>query len=616
MTTDVSRSIPPNESLAPPDLDYVDRLMKEYGDYYQQFHSQIDETNAYFNNNNAIAVPEGFTDVIHTGAARSLVNTATDHVDTENLQIDVPLSERSMARAERLQKFYQGVWLSQKRPSLRTCTRHCFAYEIGFTKTIWRSDLWPDAPALVNFESEEDYKEAMKDFLEKRKIVFPIDITAVNPRNLIWDDSTTGPHWAIETHEATAGELRKWYPQWMSRQGNDDPVVWAEYWDETWFGVLADGQWLQEPYEHGYGFMPYVKADPGLSIEGDRGKPEDRYQGMIYTNRELLDAEGRIFTAAEVLLKHAAWDALVFRNPSRSAAEADADEYEIGPGVKNVIDSRTNVDLAPRQQIPQEVFAVLGIVDSRIERNTYPGVVKGQRPTGISTGYGVSVLAGMGRLSFGGVANALSRMIEQINSNCAKLVENKARGSVTVHARSDLHNFDQTITPKDINGLYENKVSIRAEAPEERERQSSLAMQLHSQGIISLYEAMRRSGIINPFEEMNQIAAERVVQMLAEFQAQQAAQQLAGESQPQQPSSLVEQAQSVMGQGTNLGQFQPGMAQPVRPAESAIQQRRMATRENNERAFPVDLGGMDQIGSRISAAGGGGTQLPSGGRSP
>ena len=121
----------------------------------------------------------------------------------------------------------------------------------------------------------------------------------------------------------------------------------------------------------------------------------------------------------------------------------------------------------------------------------------------------------MGRLVFQGVASGMARAIEQVNSNLARLVENKVMGPITVHARSEAHSFDQTIDPDDVKGYYENIVTLKAEAPEERERESLLAMRLRQPGpdgmpLISLYEAMKRSGVANPLEMMNQIAAEMI----------------------------------------------------------------------------------------------------------
>ena len=123
--------------------------------------------------------------------ATAIVNVGTDHVDVNNLAIDIPSSARSRARAERLKKFYQGVWASVKQPVLRTSVRQAFLYGISWLKVMFDPDRWPEAPVLDDYEDEAAYKEALSDFMDRRDIAFTFIVSTVNPRNLVWDDSKT-----------------------------------------------------------------------------------------------------------------------------------------------------------------------------------------------------------------------------------------------------------------------------------------------------------------------------------------------------------------------------------------------------------------------------------------
>ena len=214
----------------------------------------------------------------------------------------------------------------------------------------------------------------------------------------------------------------------------------------------------------------------------------------------------------------------------------------------------------------------------------------------------------MGRLVFQGTADGLRHSIEQVNSNFARLVENKVRGRITVHARTEVHNFDQAITPDDIRGMYENTVVVKAEAPEEREREALLAMRLQASGIISTYEAMRRAGIVNPLEEMNQIRAEELLKS-PEFLTAQAGLLMQEVGLGQQLMGAI--SPTLDGAG-GIGNMNLGGQQLQRPGEGMLQQGRVASMQGQPSVYPQGISGMDSLGSILGSPGGGAQGMPSG----
>ena len=104
---------------------------------------------------------------------------------------------------------------------------------------------------------------------------------------------------------------------------------------------------------------------------------------------------------------------LDFSGPTHLAAQA-RDNYELWGGM-NVIPPGVDVRPSPFIQVPPDLLNQLSMVQTMIEEATFPNVVRGLRPKGVSTGFGVSVLAGMGRLRFQGVADGMARAIEILN---------------------------------------------------------------------------------------------------------------------------------------------------------------------------------------------------------
>ncbi len=572
--------------------------------YFETLHKQCREEEGFYRLKRDIPVPDGIDfEPTRPATATAIINVGTDHVDVKNFAIDVPSAARTQARAERIKKFLLGAWLSIKDPILRTAVRHAFTYGLAWTKVMYASDRYPDAPHLEDFGGNEaEYKEALADFLEKKQISFPFIDINVNPKNLVWDDSKVHRNWVIEFYDKDVMDVQRRYPEWISKTGKK-VASWVEYWTDTHAMYIADSEVVWEG-EHGYGFNPYTMLIPNNALDWDDGPPEDRYWGILRPVHSLLDAEARLMTQYEAIVRTVSWRTLDFQGPQEVATKA-SEAYQIFAG-KNVLPPQVEVSASPQIQVPPEILRQLDMVQTMIEEATFPNVIRGVRPKGVSTGFGISVLAGMGRLVFQGVADGLSRMMEESNSKRLKLIENKVRGNVTVHARSDVHSFDQTIGPDDIRGFYENMVTIKAEAPEERERESLLAARLY--GMLpgfSQYEALRRSGVANPLEMMNQRKAEDLVAGM--FQNQLA------ELQARLGMTLAGQLGEAAGvSGVNLGNQNVGGPQLQRPGERNIQQARVASQQGRPSVFPQGTSGIDILGSKLGNAGGGAVGLPSG----
>ena len=593
-----------------PTLDIVMGLLREGKEYFQQFHGQCRQVRNYYYGRNKVPTAEGFDDHIKPSTAHSIINVATDHIDVGNIAIDVPLaSPRARARAERLQKFYQGVWASIKDPVLRNSARDAFAYGVAWRKNMWKADMWPKAPVFSTYKNESDYKEALADFMEKRNIAFPFGLRNVDPQRMVWDESAIKPRWVIEFYEKSAAEVRRRYPEWVGAT-NGHLTEWIEYWDEEYAGYIAGGQWVWGPHRHGYGFLPYTMVEPANSLGGYEGLPHERYQGMIMPIISLLDAEARLMTQAEAIIRQYAWRSMDFKNPNRQQASADAEDYELWGG-KNILGA-TVVSSTPTVNVPPDVFGYLQEVQTAIEEATFPNVVRGLRPRGVSTGFALSVLAGTGRLVFQGAADGLARSIEEDNSKFAMLVENKARGRVTVHARTSAHNFDQTIGPNDIKGYVENSVRLKAEAPEEQERQSLLSLRLYQAGSYSLYEHQRRIGIRNPLEEQVLMKAEQLLNSpdMLTAQGQLAAERMGLLDQLAESTSPTGAA--ALPPGVDVGNQFTGLGGEQRPGERNIQEARVASREGRPSVFPEGFDAMDALGRRLTGSSGAAQGVPSG----
>ena len=83
-----------------PTLDHILTLYQDYRRYYGPFHQQCLLEEDYYKGRRNVPAPEGI-DPVWPASAAGIVNVASDHVDVNNLSIDVPSSPRNRDRPRR-----------------------------------------------------------------------------------------------------------------------------------------------------------------------------------------------------------------------------------------------------------------------------------------------------------------------------------------------------------------------------------------------------------------------------------------------------------------------------------------------------------------------------------
>ena len=117
-------------------------------DYFAQFHHNCRLVDQYYEGANPIfGNPRQYPFVINPMDARSTIENATNHVNVEHMDIDVPAaSPRGQIYAEKRQKFLKGLWFNTDPAITRHGARDPMAYGIGWYKLQWDMDVWPDSP--------------------------------------------------------------------------------------------------------------------------------------------------------------------------------------------------------------------------------------------------------------------------------------------------------------------------------------------------------------------------------------------------------------------------------------------------------------------------------------
>lgn len=599
-----------------PTVSQIAAMLDSSKNYYSKFHFNCREVDDYYYMRNRIfGAEEQYPFQVNPATAMSIIDTAVNHVNIENLDIEVPApSPSARGKAEKMSKFLMGFWHGQPRPVLRQRCFDAFAYGVAWSKIQFAPERWPVAPMREMFDTDKDYYAAVIEFIDKRHISRPFTVRSVHPTNIVWDDSELGPRWVIEFYDRPTQDVFRRFPEWNG-QASDGYTQWIEYWDDKYCVFIAGNQ-IVRTYEHGYDFLPYTMVEPADSLRSYSGRPEERYQGFVHPILSLIDAEARYMTRADAIWARYSYPSVDFRNDSNDeSARRDAGRYKLF-GARNVLSRGTEVDVSPMPQQSPDTPFLLNEVRMARQKATYPDVVDGFNPTGVSAGWALGLMASSGALAFSGVASGIARSIEEDNEKLLRMVETKAGVPVTVSARTTRRRFEQRISPDDIRHYYTNHVILKAEAPEEQERSALLGKNLYQADIISKMEAMRRAGVQRPMEEMTWMQAEKWLEtdMIRMFSEQEIAKRykLLDQLLMLQNAEGAGGGGDVLGGLLNTGNRFEGLPQLPRMDERSIQAGRVASLQGQQSVYPQGISDLAMLGGRMATNPGTPQRTPNG----
>ena len=214
-------------------------------DLFQKFRHQCEKLDEFFLNDFDFSVPDSGT-MIRLGTAQSVINTLVSHVTPQFLDISVPPpGPRGQARAETMEKFLTGAhhMVEHRSPVYRELTKHAGLYGIAWEKVEFIANEWSDFPEPPPHDEETtgEYREKVREVIEKRSIAWPIKSVAVNPQNVIWDmNNGTLPRWVIYEYEVDAEWVQAHFPEWDNfKKGY---VTFQEVWTHSQVALPRMGQ--------------------------------------------------------------------------------------------------------------------------------------------------------------------------------------------------------------------------------------------------------------------------------------------------------------------------------------------------------------------------------------
>ena len=492
-------------------------------EYYSQMRAQMDRAEELYHleyGSEAANTPEGMSTHVPSTAA-SVVDAAASQLRTDSARVTVlpnGTADTANKKAMKQERLAAGL-LSRLHDNYDVSIPQQAFFDANLLgaaaiKVLYDEDSLPIEPDQKAFDSESEFKEAVKDWKSELEMTFPFYCAPIDPRQVFIPAGAHFPYpFAIEAQQRRAVEIKASHPHWLD-ENPDNPgrlVQWVEYWDKETWQVFVDGQEVRRDSEgevlrnNPIGVVPYVFSFSGIGARRVGSNPADAAIGMLTKVESELRAEVRLKTALDVL-----WQMFVYpRMLTTADPETVASQMDMRAGgvVQWRGESHEKPDFLTPPQPNQVMYAMLPEIQGSIQRGTFSETLTGERPRGTDTGYLQSILVGQARLRFGPLKKSVETMLQRTLLLMIQQLRFR-RQTVTVFGYDDkTAEGPRRVKPSDLTGHVELRVEFTPGKPMD-DRNSVIAMlNVVQGGFLSPRTYIKEILGLDPDEEQTHILA-------------------------------------------------------------------------------------------------------------
>jgi hypothetical protein len=327
---------------------------------------------------------------------------------------------------------------------------------------------------------------------EKR---FPILIRTLDPLNCGFRYGPLWTEYAYYKYRQAASLVLQRYPglkRFDSIKGKMRRRAWLEeeieiidFWytgadGSVWNCVVADQEFVKKPAETDYPDIPLLEGyGDSAPLEGET------YKGLsiLHPTKDLYRYQCRLASQLATGVMYYFWPMMTVSNDQGF----EPNDFVVKPGQIIPQPQGTKIEqISPQPNVPL-AQAVMSQVESAMQQATFPGVLYGESPGDLQAGYGVSLLSDAAKGRVNQVRFNLERTLEQVNILALGLVEAFASKPVQVWGKNARGGemYATELGKKDINGYYENRVTITPAIPQDIVQRQTLGLRQVEAGVVS-----------------------------------------------------------------------------------------------------------------------------------
>jgi len=507
---------------------------------FRDLRTQQRDDKKFYNLNYEIKIHEDFRK-IKLPTARQMVDTAVSHLPLSKPVIEViPFKDTNpiIAKALKQQDYYTALLLwnmQQVNNIIQTAGKDLFIRGEAYIKTLWDEDVL-GATAEELKEMSEDNKHSL--MLEK----MPLRMLCPDPMNCYPhpDHIDCRPVDIIETYDILAEQIHRIWPKWKPGTANNVKVKFTEYWSAQQVCFLANGEPVTNGIEDNpYKEVPYNHVYSGYGHRDTEATPESQAVSLLTYARGVIEQQCRYHSYLDKATSFASMPILIlpgskedYEEGGKKLVPKPGDVYYMGD---NPGEQPPRIEwVAPN--LPAGIMNAIGVTEGLLSK-VQPGVVRGETPQGIESGYPMALMIGEARLQFGLPLQNLQTLVARSLEQVRLLIRDVAQEEVPIWGEKGVIK----LSPDDCEGAFRVNVEFDASTPEARATRALSGQRLRQGGSISLYTELKDyHNIKNPGKEINRINAESLMKhpALQRMVAVKAVRELEGE----QAAMAIQQA--------------------------------------------------------------------------
>jgi hypothetical protein len=316
---------------------------------------------------------------------------------------------------------------------------------------------------------------------------FPILVRTLDPMNCGFRYGPLWTEYAYYKYRQPVSLVLQRYPnlkrfdsvkrKMRNRQWVNEEIEIVDFWytgedGSVWNCVLADDEFVKKPAETDYPDIPLIEGyGDSAPLEGET------YKGLsiLHPMGDLYRYQCRLASQMATGVQYYFWPMLQVTNDQGF----EATDFVTKPGQIVYQPAGTKIEaISPQPNVPL-AQAVMTQMDTQVQQSSFPGVLFGESPGDMQAGYGVSLLSDAAKGRVNQVRFNLERTMEQVNMLAMGLVEafGGSKG-VAVWGRNERAGelYNVSLSKKDIQGFYENRVTITPAIPSDTMQTQTLGL--------------------------------------------------------------------------------------------------------------------------------------------
>lgn len=438
------------------DKDEVLRFINDMDSYYTQLEKDIDTDEDYYTLRikQWLDLPDEYVDegtVLPT--ARSVVDTATDHIAPQFRDIIVPKrrdTRPAIEQARKIRLFYEALLNYFERGAsvspFRDAAKHLALHGMMVFKIQYDRRRRPNTPTQGEFEENADFKERMEDWDLKRTYTMPLILNVVHPHDVIVDPFNDPPEWVAERGQIMVGQAENDFPAYKNtlRSGRTALVEKIEIHDDQHRAVYINGESALGKSGNGIvktiaGIHPYVVVASGLGHKSVKYKAEYKYVGLLRFIKRVLLSESRQYSIADIVMKHGAWPQRFVTGPNTD--QIDGETFQVKHGTVKVLPPDSKIETITPELPDHMVYQMLSLSSNIIAENAAPRSLGGNREPGTSSGYDNQLNLSQAKIRYRPLADAMESALSQLCQKAGIIVERQMEGSISISAGAEHDEF-------------------------------------------------------------------------------------------------------------------------------------------------------------------------------